>query len=285
MKKFIFVIVTVVIICVLGVSLAGCNSATPTQKLLSNSRAWTSDVTDEKLVYDVIYKSATKDQVKGTMTVNVKSYDKEKVEIGNWSLDNAVGYVATTELVMDNGDIKKTTAFFTTTIQVKYAECTQTIGGVTGGYTAEYKNEKCYYTTTDGSDKGQGEIKVGDFNESPYIDNAILYQVARCLPDSVSSFTFDVPDVTLGEAQSVTMSATRSSTTGIKGADEAQTEYVCYFVYISLNRTFPGSGESLKCAVASTPYPSADNPKINNLIVQITEGDTLYTLKSATYAE
>ena len=285
MKKFIFVIVTVVIICVLGVSLAGCNRATPTQKLLSNSRAWTSDVTDETLVYDVIYKSATKDQVKGTMTVNVKSYDKEKVEIGNWSLDNAVGYVATTELVMDNGDVKKTTAFFTTTIQVKYAECTQTIGGVTGGYTAEYKNEKCYYTTTGGSDKGQGEIKVGDFNESPYIDNAILYQVARCLPDSVSSFTFDVPDVTLGEAQSVTMSATRSSTTGIKGADEAQTEYVCYFVYISLNRTFPGSGESLKCAVASTPYPSADNPKINNLIVQITEGDTLYTLKSATYAE
>ena len=156
MKKFIFVIVTVVIICVLGVSLAGCNRATPTQKLLSNSRAWTSDVTDETLVYDVIYKSATKDQVKGTMTVNVKSYDKEKVEIGNWSLDNAVGYVATTELVMDNGDVKKTTAFFTTTIQVKYAECTQTIGGVTGGYTAEYKNEKCYYTTTDGSDKGQG---------------------------------------------------------------------------------------------------------------------------------
>lgn len=285
MKKFIFVIVTVVIICLLGVSLAGCNRATPTQKLLSNSRAWTSDVTDETLVYDVIYKSATKDQVKGTMTVNVKSYDKEKVEIGDWSLDNAVGYVATTELVMDNGDVKKTAAFFTTTIQVKYAQCTQTIGGVTGGYTAEYKNEKCYYTTTDGSDKGQGEIKVGDFNESPYIDNAILYQVARCLPDSVSSFTFDVPDVTLGEAQSVTMSATRSSTTGIKGADEAQTEYVCYFVYISLNRTFPGSGESLKCAVASTPYPSADNPKINNLIVQITEGDTLYTLKSATYAE
>lgn len=285
MKKFIFVIVTVVIICVLGVSLAGCNRATPTQKLLSNSRAWTSDVTDETLVYDVIYKSATKDQVKGTMTVNVKSYDKEKVEIGDWSLDNAIGYVATTELVMDNGDVKKTTAFFTTTIQVKYAECTQTIGGVTGGYTAEYKNEKCYYTTTDGSDKGQGEIKVGDFNESPYIDNAILYQVARCLPDSVSSFTFDVPDVTLGEAQSVTISATRSSTTGIKGSDEAQTEYVCYFVYISLNRTFPGSGESLKCAVASTPYPSADNPKINNLIVQITEGDTLYTLKSATYAE
>lgn len=285
MKKLIFVIVTVVMICVLGVTLAGCKSATPTQKLLSNSRAWTSDVTDETLVYDVIYKSATEDQVRGEMTVNVKSYNGEKVTLGDWSLDNAVGYVATTELTMENGDVKKTEAFFTTTIQVKYAQCSQTVGGVSSGYTAEYKNEKCYYKTTGGDNASEGEIKVGDFNESPFIDNAILYQVARCLPESVSSFTFDVPDVTMGETQSVTMSASRSSTTGVKGADEAQTEYVCYYVYISLNRTFPGSGESLKCAVASTPYPSADDPRINNLIVQIAEGDTLYTLKSASYAE
>ncbi len=285
MKKFIFVIVTVIMICVLGVTLAGCNNATPTQKLLSNSRAWTSDVTDETLEYDVIYKSATEDQVRGEMKVNVKSYNGEKVTIGDWSLDNAVGYVATTELTMENGDVKKTTAFFTTTIQVRYAQCSQTISGVSSGYTAEYKNEKCYYKTTEGDSVSEGEIKVGDFNESPFIDNAILYQVARCLPESVSSFTFDVPDVTLGETQSVTMSSSRSSTTVVKGADEAQTEYVCYYVYISLNRTFPGSGESLKCAIASTPYPSADDPRINNLIVQIAEGDTLYTLKNATYAE
>lgn len=284
MKKFIFVLITVVMICVLSATLAGCKSATPTQKLLSNSRAWTSDVTDETLVYDVIYKSATEDQVRGEMTVNVKSYNSEKVTIGDWSLDKAIGYVATTELTMENGDVKKTTAFFTTTIQVRYAECSQTIGGVTSGYTAEYKNERCYYKTT-GESANEGEIKVGDFNESPYIDNAMLYQVARCLPESVSSFTFDVPDVTLGETQSVTMSASRSSTTGVKSADENQTEYVCFYVYISLNRTFPGSGESLKCAIASTPYPSADNPQINNLIVQIAEGDTLYTLKSASYAE
>lgn len=282
MKKFIFAIITVVMICVLGVTLAGCNNATPTQKLLSNSRAWTSDVTDETLVYDVIYKSATPDQVKGTMTVNVKSYNKETVTIGDWSLDNAIGYVATTELVMENGDVKTSSAFFTTSIEVKYAQADQTIGSVNSGYKAEYKDEKCYYTTYEGTEKKTGEIKVGAFYESPYIDNAILYQVARCLPDSVSSFTFNVPDVTLGETQSVTMSATRSNTYTVKGADEAQTEYVCYYAKISLNRTFPGSGESLTCAIASTPYPSAEDPQINEMIVQISEGDTLYTLKSAT---
>lgn len=286
MKKFIFAIVTVVIICVLGVTLAGCNSATPTQKLLSNSRAWTSDKTDETLVYDVIYKSATPEQVKGTMTVNVKSYNKETVTIGEWTLENAVGYVATTELVMDNGDTKTSKAYFTTTIQVKYAESTQTIAGVTSGYKAEYKNERCYYTTFEGSGEAKketsGELKVGEFYESPYIDNAILYQVARCMPDSVSSFTFNVPDVTLGETQSVTISMSRSSTIKIKAADENQTEYDCYYTKIMLNRTFPGSGENLTCAIAKNPYPSAEDPQINNMIVQISEGDTLYTLKSAT---
>ncbi len=282
MKKFIFVIVTIVIVCILGASLAGCNRATPTQKLLSNSRAWTSRVTDETLVYDVIYKSNTPDQVKGTMTVNVKSYNGEKVTIGDWSLDNATGYVATTDLEMENGDKKVSSAFFTTTIQVKYAESTQTVDGKTSGYTAEYKDERCYYTTTEGEEEKSGELKLGEFYDSPYIDNSILYQVARCIPDSVSSFTFSVPDVTLGEAQSVTLSITRSETLTIKSADEAGTEYVCYYVSIALNRTFPGSGESLKCAIATTPYPSSDDPQVKNMIVQIAEGDALYTLKSVT---
>lgn len=282
MKKLVFAIITILIICLLGVSLAGCNRATPTQKLLFNSRPWTSEVTDETLVYDVVYKNGTEDAVRGTMTVTVKSYNSEKVTVGDWTLDNAVGYLATTELVMDNGDNKTSNAFFSTGIEVKYAQADQTVAGVNSGYKAEYKDEKCYYTTYENAAEKSGEIKLGEFAESPYIDNAILYQVARCIPDSVSSFTFNVPDVTLGESQSVTVTAARSSTSAIKSADEAGTEYVCYFVSISLNRTFPGSGESLKCAISSTPYPSSDDPRIKNLIVQISEGDTLYTLKSAT---
>lgn len=282
MKKLVFAIITILVICLACVSLAGCKSATPTQKLLFNSRPWTSEVTDETLVYDVVYKSGTDDAVHGTLTVTVTSYNSEKVTIGNWSLDNAVGYVTTTELDMDNEDKKTSSAFFTTGIEVKYAQADQTIGGVNSGYTAEYKDGKCYYTTYENDSEKSGEIKLGDFTESPYIDNAILYQVARCVPDSVSSFTFDVPDVTLGESQSVTITAARSTTTAIKSADESDTEYVCYFVSISLNRTFPGSGESLKCAISTTPYPSSDDPQIKNLIVQISEGNALYTLKSAT---
>lgn len=283
MKKFIFAIVTIVTICVLGVTLAGCNRATPTQKLLSNSRAWTSDVTDETLVYDVIYKSATPEQVEGELTVNVKSFDKETVTIGDWTKEGATGYLATTTLNMQNGDQKQSVVFFTTTIEVKYAKEDRVYGGVASGYTAEYKDEKCYYTTYEGDAKTAGEIKVGEFGESPFIDNAMLYQVARCVPSTVSSFTFNVPDVTLGETQSVTVNAVRSENTSIKSADG--TDYVCYFISISLNRTFPGSGEPLKCAISTTPYPSADNPQINNLIVQMAEGDALYTLKSATFAE
>ena len=283
MKKFIFAIVTIVIICVLGVTLAGCNRATPTQKLLSNSRAWTSDVTDETLVYDVIYKSATPEQVEGELTVNVKSFDKETVTIGDWTKEGATGYLATTTLNVQNGDQKQSVVFFTTTIEVKYAKEDRVYGGVASGYTAEYKDEKCYYTTYEGDAKTAGEIKVGEFGESPFIDNAMLYQVARCVPSTVSSFTFNVPDVTLGETQSVTVNAVRSENTSIKSADG--TDYVCYFISISLNRTFPGSGEPLKCAISTTPYPSADNPQINNLIVQMAEGDALYTLKSATFAE
>lgn len=283
MKKFIFAIVTIVIICVLGVTLAGCNRATPTQKLLSNSRAWTSDVTDETLVYDVIYKSATPEQVEGELTVNVKSFDKETVTIGDWTKEGATGYLATTTLIMQNGDQKQSVVFFTTMIEVKYAKEDRVYGGVASGYTAEYKDEKCYYTTYEGDAKTAGEIKVGEFGESPFIDNAMLYQVARCVPSTVSSFTFNVPDVTLGETQSVTVNAVRSENTSIKSADG--TDYVCYFISISLNRTFPGSGEPLKCAISTTPYPSADNPQINNLIVQMAEGDALYTLKSATFAE
>lgn len=282
MKKLIFAIIIILTVCLIGVSLAGCKSATPTQKLLFNSRPWTSEVTDETLVYDVVYKSGTDDAVHGTMTVTVKSFNGESATVGDKTIDNAVGYVTTTELEMDNGDIKTSGAFFSTGIEVKYAYADQTIAGVNSGYKAEYKDEKCYYTTYDGDSENSGEIKLGEFEESPYIDNAILYQVARCVPDSVSSFTFSVPDVTLGESQSVTVTAARSSTTAIKSADEAGTEYVCYFVSISLNRTFPGSGESLKCAISTTPYPSSDDPQIKNLIVQIAEGDALYTLKSAT---
>lgn len=281
MKKTVFAIITIIIVCLLGVSLAGCNRATPTQKLLFNSRPWTNEVTDETLVYDAVYKNGEEEAVHGTLTVKVKSYNGEKVTIGDWSLDNAIGYLTSTKLEMENGDYVDSSAFFTTGIEVKYAQATSSTGGKVSGYKAEYKDEKCYYSTQ-GDNATSGEMKLGNFSESPYIDNATLYQVARCVPSSVSSFTFNVPDMTLGEAQSVTISANRSSTTPIKGADDNETEYVCYYVSISLNRTFPGSGENLRCAVSATPYPSSDDPQINNLIVQITEGNAVYTLRSAT---
>ena len=283
MKKIVLIIVTIVMIAALGVSFAACDNATPTQKLLSNSRPWTSRDTDEVFVYNVVYKKGTEDELNGTMTVTVKSFngaEGDTVTIGEWTKEKAIGYLTTTTLEMDNGDVKNTQAFFTTNVEVKYASETKTYGGVTSGYTAEYKNEKCYYTVFEGDDKSSGEIKTGDFSESPFIDNAILYQVARCIPSSVSSFTFDVPDVTLGDTQSVTMSAATGTTTTIKAADEAETEFKCYFVQIALNRTFPGSGESLTCMIASDPYET-ENGEIKKLVVSITEGDTTYTLVSA----
>lgn len=287
MKKTIFAIITVIVICVLGITLSGCNRSTPTQKLLTNSRAWTSENTDETLIYDAAYKSGSEDFVAGTLTVHVKGYNNETASVGDWSKENAIGYVVTTDLAMDNGDVKTSSAYFSTSIQVLYSECVQTINGETSGYKAEYRDEKCYYTTFEGEGENKkessGEIKVGDFFDSPYIDNAILYQVARCLPAEVSSFTFNIPDFTTGKAQSVSVTAARSTTMALKDANG--TDFVCYPVSITLNRTFPGSGEALTCAISQSPYPSETDPEINNLIVQISEGETLYTLKSATTAE
>lgn len=287
MKKTIFLIITVIVVCVLGVTLSGCNNSTPTQKLLSNSRAWISANTDETLVYDAVYKDKTDEQVNGTLTVNVKSYNKETITLNDgWKKDNATGYVATTTLEMENGDTKVSQVYFTTAIEVKYAYEQKNFGGKVSGYSAEYKDEKCHYTYYEGEgdnkNESKGEIKVGSFAESPYVDNAMLYQIVRCLPESASSFTFDVPDVTLGDLQSVTVTPATTSVSTIK--DGSGKEYLCYFTSITLNRTFPGSGESLTCAISSTPYPSAEDPQIRNLIVQIKEGDTIYTLKSASYA-
>lgn len=281
MKKLTFVIILIVVIALLGVSFAGCNRATPTQNKLSNYIPWTNDVTNETLVYDVIYKSNTPEQVKGVYSVNVKSFNKENVTIGDWTSENAVGFKVTAKLEMENGDSIATEVFFTTNIIVKYASQTTVTAGVTDSYTAEYKDEKCYFTRNENGVETSGEIKTGDFYESPYFDNAMLYQLVRCMPSGNSSFTFNIPDITLSETQSVTITSMPSSTTTITAADS--NAYECYLATIKLNRTFPGSGEGLKCYISSKSYPSDEDAKVNKLIVQIVEGDTVYTLKSVSY--
>lgn len=281
MKKLTFVIILIVVIALLGVSFAGCNRATPTQNKLSNYIPWTNDVTNETLVYDVIYKSNTPEQVKGVYSVNVKSFNKESVTIGDWTNENAVGFKVTAKLEMENGDSIATEVFFTTNIVVKYASQTTVTAGVTDSYTAEYKDEKCYFTRNENGVETSGEIKTGDFYESPYFDNTMLYQLVRCMPSGNSSFTFNIPDITLSETQSVTITSMPSSTTTITAADS--NAYECYLATIKLNRTFPGSGEGLKCYISSKSYPSDEDAKVNKLIVQIVEGDTVYTLKSVSY--
>lgn len=281
MKKLTFVIILIVVIALLGVSFAGCNRATPTQNKLSNYIPWTNDVTNETLVYDVIYKSNTPEQVKGVYSVNVKSFNKESVTIGDWTNENAVGFKVTAKLEMENGDSIATEVFFTTNIIVKYASQTTVTAGVTDSYTAEYNDEKCYFTRNENGVETSGEIKTGDFYESPYFDNAMLYQLVRCMPSGNSSFTFNIPDITLSETQSVTITSMPSRTTTITAADS--NAYECYLATIKLNRTFPGSGEGLKCYISSKSYPSDEDAKVNKLIVQIVEGDTVYTLKSVSY--
>ena len=273
-KRIILAVIMVLAVCM--TALAGCSGSSPIQKKLGNSAPWISlrDKT-ETTVYNVTYTEGDV-TLSGTYTLVVNRVDNEDVTLQDKNYQSFTGYVATSSLVMNNGDTIDTKVLCYTTMQVKASYSKAVNGTKVEEVTAEYSNkDKVYYTYVSDGEPVTDGIKIKDFFSTPYTDNAMLYLLARSFPTDTTSFSINMPDFKSNKLNSVLLSKTSSTSELIVG----ETTYSVATIELSINRTFPGKGTPLKCYVSNQAVGGS-----SDVIVKIIEGNVTYTLDSVTVA-
>lgn len=251
MKK-VLLIVIVVIISAFGLSFAGCSGAGPTQRLLSDSSPWLSSAPFvETSTYTVTRNNVDKTVADtGSYIVSVEKFINTNINVGENKLDNFSGYVATSDLKMNNGDSEHSVVAFSTTIALDASYTKFSYANGTGKEIIALNSPKKYnYKIVLNGDvvEKESSIKHKKFDAAPYIDKTMLYLVARCIPNSVASFGFKVLSPDLNKALDVTMKRpTVLEDIVLDGAPIA-----CKVFSASENITFPGVGTAYKCYVAS----------------------------------
>lgn len=273
-KRIILAVIMVLAVCL--TAFAGCTGSSPIQKKLGNSAPWISlrDMT-ETSVYSVSYTEGDV-ALNGTYTLVINRVDNADVTLQDKTYSAFTGYVATASLVMDNGDTIDSKVICYTTMQVKASYSKVVTASHVEEVTAEYANkDKVYYTYVSDGETVTDDIKIKDFFSAPYTDNAMLYLLARSFPSDTSSFSINMPDFKSSQLNSILLSKTSSSSELIVGEDT----YNVSMIELSINRTFPGKGNPLKCYVSNQAVDGA-----TNAIVKIIEGNVTYTLDSVTVA-
>ncbi|MEG1608225.1 MAG: hypothetical protein RR348_00010 [Clostridia bacterium] len=290
MKK-VFLILTIVIIAVCGLSFSGCSGASPTQRLLSDASPWLSNTPYiETSTYAVTKKNdAGVVDNTGSYVVSVQKFVNADISVGANQLANFSGYVATADLKMANNDSEHSVVAFSTNIELKASYVLRTLADgskteILGLNTAKKYNFK---TAENGAEYGaEKSLKHKKFDAAPYIDKTMLYLVARCVPSTVPSFGFQVLSTTANKKLAVTM--LRQTQPQLVDIEFGGAPVSCKAFSISENKTFPGKGTPYLCYVAvpklngTSIIADADlSPKANkSAILQIVENNVVYNLVS-----
>lgn len=284
MKKKLLILTIICIIAVSIFSLSACNTKTPINRLLPNNSPWLNvgNMTETSL-FNVEKKDGDA-ILKGTYNIIVQRLENTTVQCGDIELAEYSGYFATSSLEMENGDKISTAVAFSHSYVLKASYIKiEYVGKPVLIAKLNNENKKANITTINGEEETSTTIKHKTFEKKPYIDNIMLYLLARSMPSDTPTATFEVINTTMLKKQSTNIIASKN--TELTFADS---KVDCRTYEISLNRTFPGKGEPLKCYVATPLIKDTtvlekgvkDPLGVKSAIVKIVEGDMSYNLIS-----
>lgn len=289
MKK-ISLILIIIVVMALGLSFSGCSSSAPVQRLLSDASPWLhSSPYVETSDFDVTRKDAQGNVVdNGKYVVIVEKFVNSDVVVGEETLTNFSGYVATSNLAMNNGDTQYSKVAFSTNIELKASYFESVIDGATTKQQASNDSKKYTYKTSTGGEYSKEQtVKHKKFDSAPYIEKTMLYLITRCLPNNNGNFSFSVIDTTKNGLKSVTTTRTANTLEDISFNGGL---VACRAFNLSENVDSPGKGTPYKCYLATkkidgtTILEDSDlSLKGNkNAIIKIVENNMEYVLTSIT---
>lgn len=283
MKKIILVVFGLILTCAV---LVGCTQAIPHKSL---SEPWSGT---ETAVYSLKRTLSTEgaEPIMGEQTIITRSVSGESVTIGEKTLENLEGTYISISTTMDDGSTMEAQVAFNANfypiaaykkIFVKGHEGEVPATDLTQVISASYDdNSKKYeFTANDNGVEKSDTIKLKNkWIKSPYVDNLMIYHLARSsfLDGAFLPFSFSVPSWSESSLKSYSMAEVKDKAViNVMGI-----EVSCTQIAISLNQTFPGSGKPVIACYADGAI--GEGAKSVRALVKYTEGNMEYTLKSLT---
>lgn len=277
------------IIATLAVVLSGCISKPP-HKMFSDP--W---LNYEEITYDVTRSLENGDKITGTskiITERVTNNNDKK--IGDETLKNFSGTYISIHTELSDGSVMDAQVAFMSSFEpvASYKEVkvkgypnnspSQDIHQITK---INYRDEKCLYSTDFDGVKNSGDIKTGKWIKKPFYDNLMLYHIARSsyLKGAFSSLSPRVFSVSDFEFKNLTVSLDKSAEI-FKLFPEQETGIKTDVVKLTLNQTFPGSGEPLTVRLSREvkEIKTGLNLSTDRIPLVINEGDMEYKISGYT---
>lgn len=216
MKKAISIIVIIIMVAVLGITLAACNNATTQGQLANILRTHNY----EQFVYEV---STTENDTKGTYTVTLQAYDKgaDVANFGSATLTNVNNGVLVTSVLDFNGSIYNTGCYYNLISGASYMVPAYTYRVQTVNGQETFRLQGTYDGATLNYDRyiNNGEKQSGSVSASgTFYDNNQFYQSLRTITTFATglTFAFTMPLVSANEVASVNITTAISATEKIK---------------------------------------------------------------------
>lgn len=265
--------------------LVGCGAQIIPHKALS--APWQAK---ETAVYTVerSFKDEDKEHVMGEQTMITENLENRDITVGTKTIEGFSGTLVTIETVMDDGSTMSAAVAFNANFHpvaaykkvfVKGYEGESPSSDLTQELNAVYSDsDKRYdFTAVDKGETIEDSVKLKDkWLKSPYFDNLMIYHIARSSYSSNAFLPFSYTVPSWSKRALIKLSAaqlTDKITINTMGVDVE-----CSQITITLNQSFPGSGQPLVVCLADSAIGEG---KLNvRALVRYTEGDMRYTLKS-----
>lgn len=234
----------------------------------------------------------------GELTITIERISGDTISIGGHTVDNFIGSMVTMSFKMEDGSFMDSKVAFTAKFKPAASYKNSFIKGYTGTtvevdttetISAKYIGEDYEYVgvTKVGEATAttkEGSLKTGAWSKSPFMDNLMLYHVARSSFSGKNSafqaMSMNVPSWSENAMKTVSFSLVSSDT---KIAAMGQEEMSTTKIQVARSQKFPGPGMPNYVYFNNTPFELEGDHMATagqRAIVRVEEREMEYTLKT-----
>lgn len=234
----------------------------------------------------------------GELTITIERISGDTISIGGHTVDNFIGSMVTMSFKMEDGSFMDSKVAFTAKFVPVASYKNSFIKGYTGTtveidttetITAKYIGENYEYVGVTKvveatATTKEGSLKTGTWSKSPFMDNLMLYHVARSSFSGKNSafqaMSMNVPSWSENAMKTVSFSLVSSDT---KIAAMGQEEMSTTKIQVARSQKFPGPGMPNYVYFNNTPFELEGDHMATagqRVIVRVEEREMEYTLKT-----
>lgn len=234
----------------------------------------------------------------GELNITIERISGDTISIGGHTVDNFIGSMVTMSFKMEDGSFMDSKVAFTAKFKPAASYKNSFIKGYTGTtvevdttetISAKYIGEDYEYVgvTKVGEATAttkEGSLKTGAWSKSPFMDNLMLYHVARSSFSGKNSafqaMSMNVPSWSENAMKTVSFSLVSSDT---KIAAMGQEEMSTTKIQVARSQKFPGPGMPNYVYFNNTPFELEGDHMATagqRAIVRVEEREMEYTLKT-----